>query len=227
MTATMSSPEFWSPILISLKITLTASVVVFLLALIASYWMANRDFKGKSILETLFMLPLVLPPTVVGFGLLVTMGRNSWIGRFIEWLFGQPVVFTWWAGVIAVSVVAFPLVYQTLKTGFESVDNEIKDMARSFGASEWQVFRHVTLSLSWRFLLSGYTFGFARGIGEFGATLMFAGNIPSQTETIPTAIYMAAESGNLTLALAWVVSIVVLSFVLLTFIHRMRRATVK
>ncbi|HEU4963115.1 MAG TPA: molybdate ABC transporter permease subunit [Bacilli bacterium] len=223
----MAHADFWSPILISLKITAVASVLVFLLALFAAYLLANRDFRGKALLETVLMLPLVLPPTVVGFGLLMLLGRHSWLGHFIEWLFGQPVIFTWWAGVIAVTVVAFPLVFQTLKTGFESVDEEIKDMARSFGASEWQVFRHVTLSLSWRFLLSGYTFGFARGIGEFGATLMFAGNIPTRTQTVPTAIYLAAESGDMRLALYWVISLVVLSFALLSFVHRLRGFTAK
>ncbi|WP_134686841.1 molybdate ABC transporter permease subunit [Brevibacillus migulae] len=214
--------DFWSPIQISIKVTLIASMVAFLPAIIAAWWMANRTYKGKMIVETFLMLPLVLPPTVVGFGLLVLFGNQSWLGKGIEWLFQQPIVFTWWAAVIAASVVAFPLIYQTLKTGFESVDKELEDAARSMGANEWQVFRYVTLPLSWRFTLSGYMLGFTRGLGEFGATLMFAGDIPGETETIPTAIFMAAESGNMTLASYWVVSIVVLSFILMSVIHKIR-----
>ena len=215
--------DFWSPIRISLQVTLLASVFSFVLALIATWWMVRRSFKGKVVVETILMLPLVLPPTVVGFGLLVIFGRQSWIGKGIEWLFHQPIVFTWWAAVIAATVVAFPLVYQTLKTGFESVNKELEEAARSMGANEWQVFRYVTFPLSWRFTLSGYMLGFTRAIGEFGATLMFAGDIPGKTETIPIAIFMAAESGDMALAAYWVVSIVVFSFLLLSLVHRIRR----
>ncbi|MGZ4032581.1 MAG: molybdate ABC transporter permease subunit, partial [Tumebacillaceae bacterium] len=173
----MSQHEFWSPIYISLQVTIMASVMAFFLALGAAFWLARASFRGKTLVETAFMLPLVLPPTVVGYGLLVLLGRRSWLGEFIEWVFHQPLVFTWWAAVIAATVVAFPLVFQTLKNGFESVDRDLEDAARSMGANEWQVFRLVTLPLAWRFLLSGFMFGFARGIGEFGATLMFAGDI--------------------------------------------------
>jgi molybdate transport system permease protein len=219
----MSQHEFWSPIVVSLQVTLTASVCAFLLALGAAFWMARASFRGKTLVETLFMLPLVLPPTVVGYGLLVLLGRRSMVGKLIEWVFQQPLVFTWWAAVIAATVVAFPLVYQTLKNGFESVDRDLEDAARSMGANEWQVFRRVTVPLAWRFLLSGFMFGFARGIGEFGATLMFAGDIPERTETIPTAIYIAVEGGNQVQAAYWVAAIVVLSFGLLCVIQIMRR----
>ncbi|MFY0546234.1 molybdate ABC transporter permease subunit [Brevibacillus sp. H7] len=218
----MHNENFWSPVLISVEVTLTASILAFAIALAASWAMARTSFRGKVLVETLLMLPLVLPPTVVGFGLLVLLGRNSWLGRLIEWLFHQPVIFTWWAAVIAATVVAFPLVYQTLKTGFESVDRDLEDVARTEGASEWQVFRHITLPLAWRFLLSAYLFGFARGIGEFGATLMFAGNIPGKTETIPTAIYLAVESGNMETATYWVLTIVVMSYAMLGLVHLLR-----
>ncbi|NGQ93934.1 molybdate ABC transporter permease subunit [Brevibacillus sp. SYP-B805] len=214
--------NFWSPVVISVQVTLIASVITFILAIICAWRMARRKFRGKLLIETFFLLPLVLPPTVVGFGLLFLMGKNSWLGRLIEWLFGKSIVFTWWAAVVAAAVVAFPLVYQTLKTGFESVDKDLEDAARSMGANEWQVFWYVTFPLAWRFLLSGYMFGFARGIGEFGATLMFAGVIPGKTETIPTAIFMAVESGNMQLATYWVLSIMALSFLLLSFIHKLR-----
>ncbi|BCJ86250.1 molybdate ABC transporter permease subunit [Effusibacillus dendaii] len=215
--------DFWSPVVISVQVTLLASVIAFAFAIVFAWGMARRKFKGKLLVETILMLPLVLPPTVIGFGLLFLFGKNSWLGHFIEWLFGVPIVFTWWAAVVAAAVVAFPLVYQTLKTGFESVNKDLEDTFRSAGASEWLVFRHITLPLAWRFLLSGYMFGFARGIGEFGATLMFAGVIPGKTETIPTAIYMASESGNIRLASYWILSIMVLSFLLLSSIHKIRR----
>jgi molybdate transport system permease protein len=216
--------DFWAPISISVQVTLAASIITFLLALPAGWFMSRRTFKGKTVVETIFMLPLVLPPTVVGFGLLVLLGRKSWMGRLIEWIFHQPLVFTLWAAVVAASVMAFPLVYQTLKTGFEAVDKELEDAARTLGAKEWQVFRLVTLPSARRFILSGYMLGFARSIGEFGATLMFAGVIPGKTETIPTAIFMAVESGNMVYATYWVLSILVLSFALLAFIQHLKHS---
>lgn len=161
------------------------------------------------------MLPLVLPPTVVGFLLLVMLGRRSWIGEWIEWLFSAPIVFSWWAAVVASIVVSFPLVYQTVKLGFASVDRNLEDAARSIGANEWQVFRYVTLPLAFPSIVSAYILGFARGLGEFGATLMIAGNIPGRTQTIPTAIYVAVDSGNTTMAWAWTCAIIVISFILL------------
>ncbi|NIK71840.1 molybdate transport system permease protein [Paenibacillus sp. BK720] len=166
------------------------------------------------------MLPLVLPPTVVGFLLLVLLGRRSWLGRAIEWLFSAPVIFTWWAAVIAAVVVSFPLVYQTMKVGFQSVDKRLEEAGRSIGANERQVFWHITLPLAFRSLISAYILGFARGLGEFGATLMIAGNIPGKTQTLPTAIYVAVDSGHTTLAWAWTGSIIVISFILLFLSRR-------
>jgi molybdate ABC transporter, permease protein len=166
------------------------------------------------------MLPLVLPPTVVGFLLLVLLGRKSWVGQGIERLFHAPVIFTWWAAVIASVVVSFPLVYQTMKVAFLSVDKRLEEAGRSIGANERQVFWHITLPLASRSLISAYILGFARGLGEFGATLMIAGNIPGKTQTIPTAIYVAVDSGNTTMAWAWTVSIIVISFILLLISRR-------
>ncbi|WP_134687187.1 molybdate ABC transporter permease subunit [Brevibacillus migulae] len=215
--------QFWTPIYISLKIATVASIFVFILGVCAAWYMARKPRKGRLIVETILLSPLVLPPTVVGFGLLVLFGRNSWLGKGIEWLFGQPIVFTWWAAVIAGVVVSFPLVYQTIKTGFESVDKELEEIARTMGAGEAQVFWHVTLPLSWRFLLSAFMFGFARAMGEFGATLMFAGNIPGKTENIPTAIYLAVESGDMRSATYWVIAMIIISFLLLSFIHKLNK----
>lgn len=218
----MISTDFWSPIFLSVKVTAVASLIAFVTATVLAWWLKAWPFPGKTVLETLLMLPLILPPTVVGFGLLVLLGRNGPVGRFVEWLFHQPVIFTWWAAVIAAAVVAFPLMYQTFKAGFESVDRDLEDAARAMGAGEGQVFRHVTFPLSWRFLLTGTILGFARGLGEFGATLMVAGNIPGETQTVPTAIYIAVETGRMDLATSWVVAVVFLSFFLLGIVQRIK-----
>ncbi|WP_127583449.1 molybdate ABC transporter permease subunit [Paenibacillus koleovorans] len=211
----MNWTAFWSPIQLSLQVAVLSSIFVFVIGVCVAWSMTRRSFAGKTLLETVFMLPLVLPPTVVGFLLLVMLGRRSWIGKFIEWLSGAPIVFTWWAAVIASVIVAFPLVYQTMKVGFASVERDLEDAARSSGASEWQVFRYITLPSAYRSCLTAFILGFARGLGEFGATLMIAGNIPGRTQTIPTAIYVAVDSGKQTMAWAWTVSIIVISFLLL------------
>lgn len=218
--AAMNWNEFWPPILLSLQVSLLSSLLVAVLGVCAAWWMARRSFRGKTLLETALLLPLVLPPTVVGFLLLVMLGRKSWLGRLAEWVFASPIVFSWWAAVIAAVVVAFPLVYQTMKAGFASVDRDLEDAGRAIGASEWQVFRHITLPLTLRSLLSAYILGFARGLGEFGATLMIAGNIPGKTQTIPTAIYVAVDAGNSVMAWAWTGSMIVISFLMLLLTRR-------
>ncbi|TXK74559.1 molybdate ABC transporter permease subunit [Paenibacillus sp. N3.4] len=207
--------EFISPIVLSLKVSIVSSIFVLLLGGLSAWWMARHPFKGKVVVETILLLPLVLPPTVVGFVLLVLLGKKSWMGKLIEFLFHQSIIFTWGAAVIASIVVSFPLVYQTMKTGFASVSKDFEEAARSMGAREWQVVRYITLPLIWRSVMTAYIFGFARGLGEFGATLMIAGNIPNKTQTLPTAIYIAVESGNQPLAWCWTGAIVVISFLLL------------
>ncbi|MFB5676818.1 molybdate ABC transporter permease subunit [Paenibacillus terreus] len=211
----MNWEEFWVPIKLSLQVSVLSSLIVIVLGVAAAWWMSRQTFKGKTVVETVFMLPLVLPPTVVGFILLVILGRRSWFGHWIEWLFNAPIIFTWWAAVIAAVVVAFPLVYQTMKVGFSSVDQALEEAARSTGANEWQVFRYITLPLTYRSIASAYILGFARGLGEFGATLMIAGNIPGKTQTIPTAIFVAVDAGNMTMAWAWTGSMIVISFIML------------
>ncbi|MBG9785315.1 molybdate ABC transporter permease subunit [Shouchella lehensis] len=220
----MMDPEFWTPIFVSVQVVSIASVLAFLLALLASWLLKKRVFKGKILLETTLMLPLVLPPTVIGFGLLVLFGRRSLIGQWYEQLFNQPIVFTVVAAVIAATVVAFPLIYQVLMNGFESVDDELEDAARQMGASEWAVLRYVSLPLAWRSLASGFTLGFARALGEFGATLMFAGSIVGVTQTIPISIYLAVETGNTLMALYWVASIILFSFLLLATVQRLKQS---
>lgn len=190
-------------------------VFVFIFGLLSARFMAKKQFFGKTAAETLLTLPLVLPPTVVGFILIIIFGINSPIGRTVENLFGSTIMFTWWAAVIAASVVAFPLMYQSAKTGFLQVDPGAEEAARVDGANEWKVFWYVTLPLSSRTLVTGLILSFARALGEFGATLMFAGNLPGRTQTAPTAIYMAIESGNLDAAWLWVIAMVGISFLML------------
>ncbi|RAV06485.1 molybdate ABC transporter permease subunit [Paenibacillus sp. YN15] len=225
MASQLTKPEFIHPLLLSLKVTLFSSIIVFLLGIFITWFMTVIRFKGKTVLETLFLLPMVLPPTVVGFVLLVIFGRRTWFGKLIEALFDHSFIFSWYAAVVAAVVVAFPLVYQSLKAGFLSVERELQDSARSMGANEWQVLVHITMPLSWRALVTGYVLGFARGLGEFGATLMVAGNIPGRTQTIPTGIYLAVDSGNT--ALAWLLSgaTIALSFGMLLFTGKLKGAS--
>lgn len=212
--------EFFAPIWLSLKISVITSIIVFVLATIAAKAMAGRTFLGRSLVETVLLLPLVLPPTVVGFVLLIILGRRSWIGRLYEQFTEQTLLFTWSAAVIAAVIVSFPLVYRTVKAGFEGIEADLEDAARAQGASELQVLRYVSLPLASRSLTAGYVLGFARGLGEFGATIMVAGNIPGRTQTISTAIFVAVDGGNRTLAWMWVCSIIVISAMMLMFVNR-------
>lgn len=209
------SDEFLSPVWLSVKTAAVSGLIVIILGTLTGKLLARREFKGKSVLETALMLPMVLPPTVVGFFLIVIFGKNSPVGQAIEWLFNQPVIFTWWAAVIASSVVAFPLMYQSAKSGFQGVPQDVENAARVDGASEWKIFLFISVPLASKALISGSILSFARALGEFGATLMFAGNIPGVTQTLPTAIYIAIDSGNMHLAWMWVISIVLLSFFML------------
>ncbi|KML41824.1 molybdenum ABC transporter permease subunit [Paenibacillus sp. FSL R5-0490] len=211
--------DFWSPVLLSAEVAAVSGVLAIILGVIIGKGMANKRFKGKAIAETAFLLPLVLPPSVVGFLLIVIFGRNSFAGQFIEFIFKQPVMFTWWAAVIASTVVAFPLMYQSAKTGFEAIDRDIENAARVDGANDIQLFMNITIPLSYKAIISGGILSFARALGEFGATLMFAGNIPGKTQTIPTAIYVAIDSGNMEMAWLWVACMIGISFIMLVFVQ--------
>ncbi len=211
----MSETSWFEPVRLSLATAAAASVLAFVLGSLAAWRMSLARFPGRTAVEALFLLPLVLPPTVVGFVLLVAFGRRSWLGAAFEWLVGQPIVFSASAAVLASAVVAFPLVYQTAKAGFASVDRDLTDAARSIGAGDWQLLRYVGAPLAARALGAGFVLGFARSLGEFGATLMFAGAIPGRTITLPTAIYLAVESGDDALAWTWCGAIAAIGFGLL------------
>ncbi|MFS0574997.1 molybdate ABC transporter permease subunit [Sporosarcina sp. 179-K 3D1 HS] len=202
----------YTPLLLSLKVAVISTSFVFVIGLFFAYFFRRKSFFGKSIVESFFLLPLVLPPTVVGFGLLILFGKKGWIGGWLWNTFDIQIVFTWYAAVIASIVVSFPLMYQSATAAFENIDVRLENAARTMGASEWRVFWTIAFPLAWPGLLAGLVLSFARGLGEFGATLMLAGYIPGKTDTIPMAIYFAVEAGQMEKATFWVVIIVALGF---------------
>lgn len=216
------SISFWEPITLSLQVSIAATAIAFVVGLLVAWRMSAASFYGKTLVETVFLLPLVLPPSVVGFILLVVLGKNSWIGQAADRLFNISFVFQPLGAIVAAAVVSFPLIYQTLKSGFLEVDKHLKDAARSQGAGEWQVLIYIVLPLASRSLQAAFILGFARALGEFGATMMIAGNIPGRTQTIPTAIYFAVDAGNLQLAWALTGCTILLSFGLLLISSRLK-----
>lgn len=199
-----------TPLLLSLQVAVLSTSIVFVIGIALARFMTRRHFFGKHVLESFFLLPLVLPPTVVGFGLLLLFGKNGFLGKLLDQWFGITVVFTLTGAVIASIVVSFPLMYQSAVAAFTSVDRRLEDAARTMGASEWRLFWTVVFPLAWPGLLAGFVLSFARGLGEFGATLMLAGYLPGRTDTIPVAIYFAVESGQMEKAMFWVIIIVAL-----------------
>ena len=206
---------FLSPLYISMKTILASTVITFFLGIAAARWMANYSGRLKSLIDSLFLLPLVLPPTVVGFGLLIFFGKNSPLGQLLN-LFGTTVIFSWPATVITAVIVSFPLMYISARGGFEQVDINIENAARTMGAGEWRVFWTVTMPLSWPSIMAATVLAFARALGEFGATLMLAGNIPGKTTTIPVAIYFKIQAGHMEEAL--ILTLIVLTFAFVSLV---------
>lgn len=208
----------WSPVTISLATAFTATLITAVAGLAAAAWRESRGGPVIALVDGFFLLPLVLPPTVVGFFLLLLLGRNGPIGKLLLH-FGATVVFSWPATVIAAAVVAFPLMYLTSRAALEQVDPPVLQAARTLGASEWRVFREISLPLAWPGILAGVILSFARALGEFGATLMVAGDIPGRTATIPIAIYFAVEADEIKTALAWCAVDVIISLALLWLLY--------
>jgi molybdate transport system permease protein len=208
-------PVNWFPLWLSLRVATLATLISLALGIWLAYLLANRQFRGKEMLDAIVTLPLVLPPTVLGYYLLVVLGRSSPIGHFYEWVFGGPLVFTWQAAVVASTLHAIPLLVKSARAALETVDRSYEKAARNLGASEWRVFWRVTLPLSRRSIVAASVLAFARALGDFGATLMIAGDIPGRTQTASIAIYDAVESGNTLLAriLVMVLSIVAIAIV--------------
>jgi molybdate transport system permease protein len=207
------------PILLSLKIATIATVFSFVLGVFFAYILNKKRIPGKSLWETLLILPMVLPPSVMGYLLLVAFGKRGLIGGFLLETFHVQIVFTWVAAVIASCIVSLPLMYQNAKSAFISTDPVYERAAQTLGSSEWKTFWTVVFPLAWPGIISGIALSFARAIGEFGATLMVAGNIPGKTQTIPTAIYFAVESGNTVMANRLVLIMTIFSFVLILVLN--------
>jgi molybdate transport system permease protein len=217
----------WFPLWLSLRVALIATFFVVLSGVALGWTLARKRFYGREALDALVTLPLVLPPTVLGYYLLVVLGRNGPVGRIVESLTGQQLVFTWKAAVVAASIGALPLMVKTTRAAIASVDRDFEDAARTLGKSEWQVFRLVTMPLASRGIVAAGVLAFARSLGDFGATLMVAGNIPGRTQTAAIAIYDATATGRTADALTLVIILSVSAFLLLYATNRLVAAGLK
>lgn len=203
------------PLYLTVKVSFVATVLTVAFGLILAWVMAKREFFGKSVLDIIVMQPLVIPPTVLGYYLLGAFGRSSFLGRFLEDAFGLQIVFTWKGAVIASFISSLPLFVKPARAALEGVGSELEDAARLLGKTEFQVIKDITLPLAWRGIVAGAVMAFARATGEFGATLMVAGNIPGLTQTLPIAIYDAVQAGDAHSANILVGVITLFSFIVL------------
>ncbi|MBI5047764.1 MAG: molybdate ABC transporter permease subunit [Deltaproteobacteria bacterium] len=208
------------PLYLTLKVSFVATFFSIIIGLCLAWLMARREFYGKGVLDALIMQPLVIPPTVLGYYLLVLLGRASPLGRFLEDTLGITLVFTWKAAVVAAFVASLPLFVRPARAAIEGVDKNLENAARLLGKTEWDVLKTITIPLAWRGIAAGSIIAFARATGEFGATLMVAGNIPGITQTIPIAIYDAVQMGNTNLANILVGIITLFSFSVIYFVNR-------
>lgn len=188
----------WSPLWLSLQVSVLATLISTLIGVLLAYWLVEGRPRGRTLLESLTALPLLLPPTVLGYFLLVSLGRHSIVGAWFERITGSPLVFTWRGAVVAAAVASFPYIVRTARAAFEEIDISVREAARIDGASRAYLFVFLLLPLARRGISAGIALAFARALGEFGATLMVAGNIPGRTQTMPLAIYDAVEAGRLT-----------------------------
>lgn len=209
----------FSPAWISLKIAFVSTTVIFFLGIYAAWLMTKYRGRMRGLIDGILTLPLVLPPTVAGFGILLLIGRHGPVGKFLN-LFGINIVFSWYAAVIAAIVVAFPLMYKTARGAFEQIDTNILNAARTLGATERRIFWKVTVPLAWPGIAAGTALSFARSLGEFGATLMVAGSIPGKTQTIPIAIYFATQGSEMRIAMIWVLIIFSISLAVMVSMNR-------
>jgi molybdate transport system permease protein len=210
----------WFPLWLSLRVAVLSTAIALAGGLWLAYILANRDFWGKEVLDAVLTLPLVLPPTVLGYYLLVILGRSSPVGKIWEAIFGSPLVFTWKAAVIAALLHSLPLLVKSARAALESVDRTYERAARNLGASEWRLFWKVTMPLARRSILAATALAFARSLGDFGVTLMVAGNIPGRTQTLAVAIYDAVESGNGAMARTLVLIISAVALLILSLANR-------
>ena len=209
------SAETTSALTLSVQVAALATLANALLGVPLAYVLARRRFAGKALVDLIVTLPLVLPPTVTGYYLIVLLGRRGWLGAPIYALTGWGIAFTWYAAVVAATIMALPLCVRTARAAIESVDRDLEKAAWTLGRSEWRTAVEVTLPLARNGIIAGLVLAFARALGEFGATLMLAGNIPGRTATVPLAIYSAVQTGDDATALALVGVLTLLSCVVL------------
>jgi molybdate transport system permease protein len=215
------SDEGLSALALSIRVAVLATGLDALVGIPLAYLLARRTFRGKTLVDLLVTLPLVLPPTVTGFYLIVLLGRRGWLGAPLYAATGWTVAFTWWAAVIAATVMALPLLVRTARAAIESVDRDLERAAHTLGRSEWRTALEVTLPLARNGIVAGLVLAFARALGEFGATLMLAGNIPGRTTTVPLAIYTAVQTGESAEAFGLVVILTLLSCLVLVVAGRL------
>ena len=208
----------WIALALSLKIALWATAINLVLGVGIGYVLARKAVWGKELIDTILTLPMVMPPTVLGYYLLVLIGKNGFIGQWLKRYLGINLIFTWQGAVVAATIVSFPLVFKPARAAFESLDSQLEQAARVLGISNAGVFLRITLPLAWRGILAGVLLAFARSMGEFGATLMVAGSIPGQTQTLSIAVYEAVQAGDDYLAntLVLIISVVCILILLLT-----------
>jgi len=211
----------WFPLWLSLRVAALSTALALAIGLWLAWLLANVNFRGKEVLDAAVTLPLVLPPTVLGYYLLVFLGHHSPLGQLYEWIFGQPLVFTWQAAVVAALFHSAPLLIKSARAALESVDHSYERAARTLGASELRLFWRVTFPLAGRSILAASALAFARALGDFGVTLMIAGNIPGRTETVAVAIYDALNSNNGALARTLVLVISGVSIAILALVNRL------
>lgn len=211
----------WVALVLSLKVAFWATFINLIIGVGLGYILARKNIWGKELIDTVLTLPMVMPPTVLGYYLLVLIGKNGFIGQWLEQYFNINLIFTWQGAVIAATIVSFPLVFKPARAAFESLDSQLEQAARVLGISNAGVFLRITLPLAWRGILAGVLLAFARSLGEFGATLMVAGSIPGQTQTLSIAVYEAVQSGDDHLANMLVLIISVVCIVLLLIISKL------
>jgi molybdate transport system permease protein len=211
---------------LSLRVAVLATALNAVAGIPLAYLLARRRFRGKALVDLVVTLPLVLPPTVTGYYLIVLLGRRGWLGAPLYEATGWTITFTWYAAVVTATIMALPLLVRTARAAIESVDRDLEKAAYTLGRSEWRTALEVTLPLARNGILAGLVLAFARALGEFGATLMLAGNIPGRTTTVPLAIYTAVQTGDEGAALALVAILTGLSCVVLVLAGRLgARAT--
>lgn len=220
------SPEIVSAITLSVEVAVAATVLNALFGIPLAYVLARRRFWGRGLVDLLVTLPLVLPPTVTGYYLIVLLGRRGWLGGPLYQATGWSITFTWYAAVVAATVMALPLLVRTARAAIESVDRDLERAAWTLGRSEWRTALEVTLPLARNGLVAGLVLAFARALGEFGATLMLAGNIPGKTATAPLAIYTAVQTGERGEALLLVALLTALSCAVLVVAGRLGPRTI-